>query len=64
MYFPIILILNLVVVHVSSRTSAREREAEYFTNTWSTRILGGVEKARDVAKKQGFDFVEQVSRCR
>jgi len=62
MYFRIlVLIVSLAKMQVSCKTSAREKEAEYFTNTWSVLILGGVDKAKEVAKRLGLEFVQGVS---
>lgn len=41
--------------------SAAEREAQYFTNTWAVRIVGGLRKAEIIAKRLGFDFQTKVS---
>jgi hypothetical protein len=38
-----------------------ENEAEYFTNTWAVRVLGGVGKAKSLAKRLGYDFHKKVS---
>lgn len=38
-----------------------EREAQYFTNSWAVRILGGVSVAKRVAKSLGYDFRKKVS---
>lgn len=42
--------------------SALEKEADYYINTWAVRVLGGVKKAKSVAKRLGYDFHKKVSR--
>lgn len=38
-----------------------ERGAQYYTNMWAVRIVGGVNKAKAVAKSLGYDFQKTVS---
>lgn len=58
-------IQNLLAVNMSCRimkpNNVVEREAQYFTNSWAVRILGGVSVAKRVAKSLGYDFRKKVS---
>lgn len=53
---------NLILVQVISDSNILEEGGEYYTNFWVVRILGGLEKAKEVASRLGFDSYEEVSR--
>ena len=61
LFLVIIVLAGSVTVPVSSKISVTQREADYFTNTWSVQSSGGGKKAKRIAEELGFDFVEQVS---
>ena len=52
--------IALLTVSASLLTEASAREGRSYVNSWAVEVPGGLTVAQQVAKRHGFNVVEQV----
>lgn len=62
MYLQVITLFFIVLFDESyGRNGVIKFGIKHYTNTWLVKISGGSEKAREIAEKENFTILEEVS---